>query len=124
MTEVDTDKKLIRFYMSLFYPDLLMDSEHIRGYLEGNGALVDEPMLRRLREDNVPVESINDLAVARLAEFNARWIRQLKPVRRSGSVALSVAHAITRLNALYQEFFARPSSPVENAELIQVPSEQ
>ncbi len=124
MIEVDTDKKLLRFYMSLFYPDLLMDSEEIRGYLEGNSALVDEPMLRRLREGNVPVESINKLAAARLAEFNARWIHQLKPVRRSGSVALSVAHAITRLNALYQEFFAPPSSPVENPELIQAPSEQ
>ncbi len=124
MTEVDTSKKLVRFYMSLFYPDLLMDSDEIRGFLEGSGALVDGPMLRRFKEGNVPVESINDIAVARLTEFNARWIRLLKPVRRSGSVALNVAHSITRLNALYQEFFALPPRPVENGESIQAPPEQ
>jgi len=121
MTEVDTAKTLVRFHMSLFYPDLLMDSDEIRGFLEGTGALVDGPVLRRFRESNVPVESINDIAVSRLAEFNAQWTHQSKSVRRSGSVALSVAHAITRLNALYLAFFALPPSPAENDELIQTP---
>jgi hypothetical protein len=116
MTDVDTAKTLVRFYMSLFYPDLLLDSDEIRGFLEGTGALVDGPMLRRFRESNVPVESINDIAESRLAEFNAKWIRQSKSLRRSGFVALSVAHAITRLNALYRAFFALPPSPAENDE--------
>jgi hypothetical protein len=121
MTDVDTAKNLIRFHMSLFYPDFLLDSDEIRGFLEGRGALVDGLMLRRFRESNVPVESINDIAVSRLTEFTALWIHQSKPVRRSGSVALSVAHAITRLNALYQAFFALPSNPGENEELNQTP---
>ncbi len=120
MIDVDTAKTLVRFHMSLFYPDLLMDSDQIRSFLEGTGALVDGAVLRRFKESNVPVESINDIAVLRLKEFTDLWIHQSKPMRRSGSVALSVAHAITRLNALYQAFFALPASPAENDELIPV----
>ncbi len=121
MKDLDTAKTLVRFHMSLFYPDFLLDSDEIRGFLEGNGALVDGPMLRRFRENNVPVESINDIALSRLKEFTSVWIHQSKPVRSSGSVALSMAHAITRLNALYQEFFALPPSPAENEEPDQTP---
>jgi hypothetical protein len=120
MIDVDTAKTLVRFHMSLFYPDLLMDSDEIRGFLEGTGALVDGAVLRRFKESNVPVESINDIAVLRLKEFTDLWIHQSKPMRRSGSVALSVAHAITRLNALYQAFFALQASPAEYDELIPV----
>ena len=116
MKDVDTAKTLVRFHMSLFYPDFLLDSDEIRGFLEGNSALVDGLMLRRFRENNVPVESINEIALSRLQEFTTVWIHQSKPVRSSGSVALSMAHAITRLNALYQEFFALPPSPAENEE--------
>lgn len=116
MTEVDTAKTLIRFHMSLFYPDLLLDSDQIRGLLEGTGALVDELVIRRFRESNRSVEAINGIALSRLAEFEAQWIQQSKSVRRSGSVALSVAHALTRLNALYQAFFALPPSPPESDE--------
>ncbi|MEE8495190.1 MAG: hypothetical protein V3S21_01820, partial [Xanthomonadales bacterium] len=35
MTEVDIAKSLVRFHMSLFYPDLLLDSDQIRGFLAG-----------------------------------------------------------------------------------------
>jgi hypothetical protein len=121
VTDVDRAKTLVRFHMSLFYLDLLLDSDEIRGFLEGNGALVDGPMLRRFRENNVPVESINDIAVARLAQFTTLWIHQSKSLRSSGSVALSVAHAITRLNALYQEYFALPPGPDENDEPLRAP---
>jgi hypothetical protein len=121
--ELDTAKTLVRFHMSLFYPDLLMDSDEIRGFLEGTGALVDGAVLRRFKESNVPVEAINDIAGSRLKEFTTLWIRQSKPMRRSGSVALSVAHAITRLNALYQAFFALPASPPESEDTIRTPEQ-
>jgi len=123
MNDLDTAKTLVRYHMSLFYPDLLMDSDEIRGFLEGTRALVDGPVLRRFRESNVPVESINDIAVSRLADFNVQWDQQSKPVRRTGSVALSVAHAITRLNALYQAFFALPPGPPENDGPTPVPAQ-
>ena len=116
MTDLDTAKRLVRFNMSLFYPELLLNSDEIRGSLEGTGSLVDGAMLKRFGNSNVPVESINDIAESRLEEFNAQWARQSFSVRRSGSVALSLAHAITRLNALYQAFFSLPPSPVDNDE--------
>ena len=113
MIAVDTAKTLLRTQMALFFPDPLIDSDEIRGLLEGTGALVDGAVLRRFREGNVAVESINGAGVSRLEEFRAKWNRQPKAVRRTGSVALSVAHAIVRLNALYQAFFALPPTPAE-----------
>ena len=114
MIAVDTAKTLLRTQMVLFFPDPLIDSDELRGLLEGTGALVDGAVLRRFREDNVAVESINSAGATRLAEFRAKWNRQPKAVRRTGSVATSVAHAITRLNALYQAFFAIPPTPAES----------
>ena len=113
MIAVDTTKALLRTQMALFFPDPLIDSDELRGLLEGTGALIDGPVLRRFREGNVPVESINSAGATRLAEFRAKWNRQPKAARRTGSVALSVAHAIVRLNALYQAFFAIPPTPTE-----------
>jgi hypothetical protein len=118
MTDLDTAKRLVRFNMNLFYPEFLLDSDEIRGSLEGSGSLVDGAMLKRFGNTNVPIESINDIAESRLEEFNTQWARQSISVRRSGSVALSLAHAITRLNALYEAFFSLPPSPVETDEPI------
>jgi hypothetical protein len=113
MIAVDTAKTLMRTQMALYFPDPLLDSDELRGLLEGTGALVDWSVLRRFREGNVPVDSINSVGKSRLAEFRAKWNRQPKAVRSTGSVALSVAHAIARLNALYQAFFAIQPNPVE-----------
>ena len=117
MTELDTAKMMVRFNMSLFYPDLLLDSDEIRGSLEGTSSLVDRPMLKRFGNSNVPVESINDIAGTRLAEFKTQWALQSISVRRSGSVTLSLAHAITRLNALYLAFFSLPPRTADKDEL-------
>jgi hypothetical protein len=122
MTALDTAKRLVRFNMSLFYPEMLLDSDEIRGSLEGTGSLVDGAMLKRFGNSNVPVETINDIAESRLQGFNAQWARQSISVRRSGSVALSLAHAITRLNALYEAFFSLPPGLVEKDEPTAAPS--
>ena len=106
-----TAKALLHTQMSLFYPDYLLDSDEIRGSLEGSRSLIDGPGLRRFRDGNVPVESINDTGLSRFEAFRSQWGRQPETVRRSGSVAINVAHAIARLNALYEEFFALPPEP-------------
>ncbi len=111
--ELSARKALVRTYLNLFYPQSLVDSEEIRGSLEGYSSLLDEGVLRRFRQSNIAVSSINDLGIARLERFQALWNRQPEVVRRSGSVATSVAHAITRLNALYFEYFALPRSTIE-----------
>lgn len=112
MNAVTTAKALLRTQMNLFYPDFLVDSDEIRGSLEGSRSLVDGPVLKRFRDSNVPIESINEVGISRYEDFRVRWGRQADSVRRSGSVAISLAHAIARLNTLYLEFFALAPEPV------------
>jgi hypothetical protein len=45
--------------------------------------------------------------------FQSDWNRQPESLRRSGSVASGVAHAVIRLNTLYLEFFGLPSRKTE-----------
>jgi hypothetical protein len=108
MEDLNASKTLLRSYMNLFYPQYMVDSSEIRGLLEGQHSLLDRSVLRRFREANVAVSSINETGLLRLERFQALWGRQPEAVRRSGTNAISVAHAITRLNSLYIEFFAAP----------------
>jgi hypothetical protein len=108
LLELTTRKALLRSYTVLFYPQQLLDSGEIRGGLEGRGSLLDATVVRRYRDANVAVSSINERGVMRLDRLQGTWSRQPEPVRRSGSSAVSVAHAVTRLNALYEQFFAAP----------------
>ena len=103
--ELTARKALVRTYISLFYPEFIIDSDEIRGSMEGYGSLLDTMVLRRFREANVAVSSINETGLSRLEQFQANWGRQPETVRRSGSIATSVAHALMRLNDLYIEFF-------------------
>jgi hypothetical protein len=111
--ELTTRKALVRSYINLFYPGFMLDSDAIRGSLEGYGALLDTVVLSRFREAHVAVESINEVGLSRLEQFQADWARQSDAVRRMGSIAPGVAHAIIRLNALYLDFFALPSEKNE-----------
>lgn len=114
LDEVTTRKALVRTYMNLFYPQVMIDSDEIRGSLQGYSALLDRMAIRRYRQENKAVSSINQLGIARLERFKAQWNQVPEAVRRSGSIATSLAHAITRLNSLYAEFFVLPLQRVEN----------
>jgi hypothetical protein len=107
LEELTARKTLLRSYMLLAYPQFMLDSGDIRGGLEGRGSLLDRVVMRRFREANVAVSSINQRGVARLDLLQATWSRQPEAARRSGSSALSLAHAMVRLNALDHEHFAR-----------------
>ena len=102
---VTTAKALVRSQFSLFYPDFMVDSDVARSFLQGSQSLVDEGVLRRLRESDVAIESINDTGMSRFEAFQSFWDRQPEAIRNAGSVSLPVAHAIARLNALYRKFF-------------------
>ena len=102
---ITTRKALVRAQLTLFYPDLMLHSDVIRGLFEGQDALLDREVLRRFRELNVAVESVRALGLARLEKLRTEWIRQPDAMRRSGSAEISVAHALVRLNALHAEFF-------------------
>jgi len=99
-------KALLRSYVNLFYPQFMVDSSEIRAALEGQDSLLERSVLQRFRESNVAVSAISEVGIARLEHFRALWNRQPEPVLRSGSPSISVAHSVTRLNALYNQFFA------------------
>lgn len=105
--ELTARKALVRSYINLFNPDLMVDSDEIRASLEGYNSLLDNAVLRRFREGNTAVASINDIGLSRLEEFQVSWNRLPDPVRRSGSIAISLAHAIVRLDSLYFDFFVQ-----------------
>ena len=63
-------------------------------------------MLARFRADNVPVDSINGIAFERLERVQREWQKQPEAMRRTGSIAISLGHALMRLNSLYETFFA------------------
>jgi len=113
--ELTARKALVRSYMNLFYSDSMIDSDEIRGSLEGHGSLLDAAILRRFRESNVAVSSINETGISRLELFQSNWNRQPESVRRSGSIASGVAHAVIRLNALYLEYFVLPAEKADEA---------
>ncbi len=111
--ELTARKALVRSYMNLFYPDSMIDSDELRASLEGYDSLLDSAVLRRFRESNVAVSSINIAGLARVDRFLSDWNRQPESLRRSGSIASGVAHAVIRLNTLYLEFFVLPSRKTE-----------
>jgi hypothetical protein len=92
----------------------MLDSDDIRGSLQGYSGILDGAVLRRFRENKVAVASINELGISRLENLRADWESLPENVRRSGAIASSLAHAIMRLNTLYHEFFVQPVlQPIE-----------
>jgi hypothetical protein len=65
-----------------------------------------------MRDQGVSVSEVSFLGQARLGSLAAAWARRPEAVRRSGSAAVGLVHAIVRLEALYRDFFApRPEPP-------------
>jgi hypothetical protein len=118
---VTNAKMLILSQLSLYYSDYLFDSDAARTFLLGTQSLVDETVLRRFRESNVAIKSINDTGLARFESLVSFWDRQSETLKGAGSPAVTVAHAIARLDSLYREFFQARSSRSEG-EAVRVPS--
>ncbi|MDX1381440.1 MAG: hypothetical protein R3233_09985, partial [Xanthomonadales bacterium] len=74
------------------------------------------------REANVAVSSINEAGLERLDRLQALWSRQPEVIRRSGSTAVSVAHAMARLDALHDEFFVQPRRAAAPAAVAPAPA--
>ncbi len=111
MSEVTTAKAMLRTQMMLFYPESLYTSDSIRMAIVGNAGLLDQRTLRRFREDNVPMTSVNRIARDRLFKFREVWSKQPDGVRKQSSLPASLVHALTRINILYRQFFiTRPET--------------
>jgi hypothetical protein len=117
MRDLSMYKGLLRNELLLFYPQTMLDSDEVRMSMEGQNGMLDDTVLRRFQENNVAIAQVHDAGLDRLQQFQSVWKRQPEAVIRSGSVAVSIAHSIARLNALYREFFAAPQpvfAPSEN----------
>ena len=109
MSEVSIAKAMLRTQMMLFYPQSLRNSDSIRMAIVGDAGLLERRTLRRFREDNVPLISVNRIARDRLFKFREVWSKQPATVRSQASLPPSLIYAMTRINILYRQFFiARP----------------
>ena len=111
LQDLSTHKSLLRAYVNLFFPLFLVDSDAIRGSLEGVDSLLDESVIRDKRRANADITALLAEGNAALEAMLAYWNKQPEGMRRRGSVATSLAHAIIRLDSLYRDFFAPPQAP-------------
>lgn len=112
LNRVTTFKALLQAELVLFYPETILDSDDIRAMLEGQGGLLDENIIRRFRSSNAAISEIHQAGLARLDRFHTLWKQQPDAVIRSGSVPVSLAHAMARLNYIDQLYFASPAGVV------------
>jgi hypothetical protein len=119
MNRVTTYKALLRAQLIVFYPESMLDSDAIRGMLEGQGGLLDETIIRRFRANNSAISEIRQAGLARLDRFQALWKQQPEAMLRSGSVPVSLAHAMARLNYVDDYYFTRRPANIANSEAVQ-----
>lgn len=122
LAELSAQKALIRMLIVLFYPEALLESDAIRGAVAGQAGLVDAPVLERFRQENVPVGSIADIGLRRLESLEQEWHRLPEAALRTGSVAESVAHAVLRLDVLYQAHFATAPAAADGPPVTPAPA--
>jgi hypothetical protein len=117
MSQVSIAKAMIRMQMMLFYPESLFNSDAIRMAITGDTGLLDRHILRRFREDNVALASVNGIARERLEKFRKDWLKQPAAMRQNGSIPASLMHALTRINVLYRQFFTTRLEPLQEIEV-------
>lgn len=113
MSQVSINKALIRMQMMLFYPESLLNSDSIRTATAGDEGLLDVRILRRFREDDIALTSVNGIARERLLKLRQAWLRQTETVRQQGSIPASLMHAMTRTNIVYRQFFIPRPEPLQ-----------
>lgn len=121
MSQVSTDKALMRMQLMLFYPGSLFNSDAVRMAISGNAGLLDGRVLRRFREDDVALLTVNRIARERLDDFRQAWLQQTETVRQQGSVSPSLAYAMTRMNILYRQFILSRQEPLPDTGVTPIP---
>jgi len=120
-SDVSISKSLMRMQMMLFYPQSLTAKDDIRRSIIGDDGLLEGRTLHRLREQNIALTSVGDIARQRLDNLRNAWVKQPEAIRRQGSTSASLTHALTRINILYRQFFTAPPEPLQEIELIESP---
>jgi hypothetical protein len=109
LQELSTRKGLVRMLLVLLYPRSLLHEDDVRRGIAGQGGLLDEDILRRFRDLDVPVDRITDLGTGRQEAFRAAWRGQADATLRGGSVSAGVAHAMLRLDQVFWNYFRTPA---------------
>ncbi len=124
MSQVSIAKALIRMQMMLFYSESMFNSDRIRAAIAGDEGLLEGRTLRRFREDNVALTSVNRIALERLNKLREVWLKQPEAVRRQGSVPTSLMYALSRIDILYREFYTSHPEPLQEIEVTARPQDQ
>ncbi len=111
LDELSTTKLLLRTQMMLFFPHTLIHSDPVREAMAGQSGLLDRRLVNRARQQDVPVDELMLGSMARLGAFREEWRSLPETVRRRGSIADSVSHAMIRLDAIQRQFFTAPADP-------------
>ncbi|MDX2429203.1 MAG: hypothetical protein QNK22_11000 [Xanthomonadales bacterium] len=124
MSEVSIAKAMLRTQMMLFYPESLQNVDSIRQAIAGDAGLLERRTLRRFREDDVPLISLDPIARQRLFKFREVWSKQPEAVRRQASSPASLVYALTRINFLYRQFFIAQPEVLQEIDVIEEPQDE
>jgi hypothetical protein len=105
-------KLLLKNQMMLFFPHVLSHSDEVRAAMAGQSGLLDRRLLLRGRQQDQPLDQLLATGEDRVETFRSEWRALPETIRRRGSIADSVSHALVRLQAINDQFFAEPSEPV------------
>lgn len=111
LDELSTTKLLLRTQMMLFFPHTLIHSDPVREAMAGQSGLLERRLVNRARQQDMPVDELMLASMERLGAFREEWRSLPETVRRRGSIADSVSHAMIRLDAIQRQFFAAPVDP-------------
>jgi len=121
MSQVSMGKEMLRMQMMLFYPESLQANDSIRMGIVGDEGLLDQRTLRRFRESNVAMTSVNRISRERLDRFREVWSQQPETVRHQASMPDSLVYALTRINMLYRQFFITRPETLQEIEVTEKP---
>lgn len=108
LSTLSTSKLLLRTQLMLFFPHILIHSDPLREAMAGQAGLLDRRLVLRASQQDMPVDALLADSSERLEAFRAEWRSLPETVRRRGSIADSVSHAMIRLDAIHRQFFANP----------------
>jgi hypothetical protein len=123
MSEVSIAKAMIRMQMMLFYPESMFNLDTIRMAVAGDSGLLDGRTMRRFREQNVALTSVNGIARERVNRLREVWLKQPEELRRKGSIPGSLMYALTRINLLYRQLFIARPEPLQEIEVTAEPQQ-
>ena len=96
----------------------------IRMAVAGDAGLLEGRTLRRFREEDVAMTSVNNIARERLNELRDVWSKQPEAIRRQGSISASLMYALGRINMLYRHLFTSSPEPLQEIEVTAQPRGQ